>query len=357
VGAVTMGVTDIDVGWTTPNSLFWLAFRPVWVVLGTVALVHVAGFSAPLSVRYGTLLLTVVVLGLPHGAVDHLCVPRARNESVSIRALATVGVVYLLFGGAYAVVWFLSPAAGFVSFILLTWFHWGQGDLYPLRTRCQEYPRDLIGSSLILLLRGALPMLVPFVFFPGRYQDVAGLVVGLFGNGNGALASVFGPTVRLGVAGGLGLLTVLALAWGYWTSGGSRGWRIDLSETLLLWLFFASVPPVLAIGLYFSLWHSLRHVFRVIDLNPQVDSSPSPREQVRRFCLDALPTSVGALVFFGLLFVFVPASPSNVEQLTGVYLVLLAVLTLPHVVIVTWLDRKQAVWVGESNSTSDGLNN
>jgi Brp/Blh family beta-carotene 15,15'-monooxygenase len=340
-----MGLTDVRTGWTAPNPLFWLAFRPVWLVLAAVALVHVAGFSTPVPLRYGVLLLTIGVLGLPHGAMDHLCVPRALGESVTVRALATVGLVYLVFGVGYAVVWFLSPVVGFVSFILLTLFHWGQGDLYPLRARSPGYPRGRIGASLILLLRGAFPMLVPLVFFPERYQAVVTMTVGLFDAGT-SLAPVFEPTARLAVAGGLVSLTVVSLAWGYWTAGASRGWRTDLIETLLLWMFFATVPPVLAIGLYFSLWHSVRHIFRVLDLDSRLDGAQSLREHVRRFTLDAVPMTFGALVLFGALFVLVPRSPGTVEQLVGVYLVLLAVLTLPHVVVVTWLDRTQAVWAG-----------
>jgi Brp/Blh family beta-carotene 15,15'-monooxygenase len=340
-----MGLTDVRTGWTAPNPLFWLAFRPVWLVLAAVALVHVAGFSTPVPLRYGVLLLTIGVLGLPHGAMDHLCVPRALGESVTVRALATVGLVYLVFGVGYAVVWFLSPVVGFVSFILLTLFHWGQGDLYPLRARSPGYPRGRIGASLILLLRGAFPMLVPLVFFPERYQAVVTMTVGLCDAGT-SLAPVFEPTARLAVAGGLVSLTVVSLAWGYWTAGASRGWRTDLIETLLLWMFFATVPPVLAIGLYFSLWHSVRHIFRVLDLDSRLDGAQSLREHVRRFTLDAVPMTFGALVLFGALFVLVPRSPGTVEQLVGVYLVLLAVLTLPHVVVVTWLDRTQAVWAG-----------
>jgi len=345
-----MGLTDVRTGWTTPNPLFWLAFRPVWLVLGVVALVHVAGLSVPVSVRYGVLLLTIVVLGLPHGAVDHLCVPRALGESVTVRALATVGLVYLVFGAGYAVLWFLSPLVGFISFILLTWFHWGQGDLYPLRARSPGYPRGRVGASMILLLRGAFPMLVPLVFFPERYQAVLTMTVGLFDAGRvQSLTPIFEPTTRLVVAVGLVSLTILSLGWGYWTVGASRGWRTDLSETLLLWVFFATVPPVLAVGLYFSLWHSVRHIFRVLDLDVQLDDTRSLREYLRRFSLDALPMTVGALVLFGLLFVLLPQSTGDVDRLAGVYLVLLAVLTLPHVVIVTWLDRTQAVWAGSSS--------
>ena len=44
--------------------------------------------------------------------------------------VVTVVVLYALFGGADLALWTIAPAAGFVGFILLTWFHWGQGDLF-----------------------------------------------------------------------------------------------------------------------------------------------------------------------------------------------------------------------------------
>ncbi len=44
-------------------------------------------------------------------------------------------------------------------------------------------------------------------------------------------------------------------------SDGPR-WR-QVSEDLVLVAFFAVVPPVLAVGLYFTLWHAVRHILRL----------------------------------------------------------------------------------------------
>jgi len=325
-----------------------VAFRPVWLVLGLVALVHGVGVSVPEQVRYGVLLLTVVVFGLPHGAVDHLCLPRLRGTETTLRSLGAVGLLYLLLGGAYGIVWFLSPVAGFVFFILLTWYHWGQGDLYPLRASTDAYPHGRVGTGLTLAVRGGLPMLVPLVFFPDRYQEVATILVSLFETTDGAvLEPAFTLEARLAVGVGFGLLTLGSLAWGYWAGGNSRGWRIDAGETLLLWAFFALVPPVLAIGLYFSLWHSVRHILRLVGLDADETAGRSLGAHLRRFGRDAVPMSVGALGVFVLLYVVAPHSSGDLTGLAGVYLVLLAVLTLPHVVIVTWLDRAQNIWPGQ----------
>jgi hypothetical protein len=61
------------------------------------------------------------------------------------------------------------------------------------------------------------------------------------------------------------------------------------------------------------------------------------------FGRDALPNTVGALVVLvGLAFVAPPGG--NLLSLLGLYLVLLAVLTLPHTAVVTWMDLREGVW-------------
>jgi hypothetical protein len=44
------------------------------------------------------------------------------------------------------------------------------------------------------------------------------------------------------------------------------------------------------------------------------------------------------------LYLFVPRPPGDPTGLLALYLVGIAALTLPHVVVVTWMDRRQGVW-------------
>jgi len=48
------------------------------------------------------------------------------------------------------------------------------------------------------------------------------------------------------------------------------------------------------------------------------------------------------VVLVGLAFVAPPGG--NLLSLLGLYLVLLAVLTLPHTAVVTWMDLREGVW-------------
>jgi Brp/Blh family beta-carotene 15,15'-monooxygenase len=327
------------------------SIRPGWVVVVVVAVVSVLVGEIPRPYQYAPLVVSVLLLGLPHGAVDHLVIARQRGKSLSVRWLAIVGGIYLVFGVAYGLVWFVAPVAAFVFFILLTWFHWGQGELYPLLDIVgTSYLRAPSQQALTVLVRGGAPMLVPLVAFPGEYEFVAGTLVGLFdASAAAALDPLFTPRARLAVGAVYGTALLATVALGYLRATEREPWLTDAGELLLLTAFFLTVPPILAVGVYFCFWHSLRHVVRTILLHDE-SANALDRQQVwratRRFARDAAPMTAGALVLLGLLYALVPRAPTGTADLVGLYLVLIAVLTLPHVVIVTWLDREQGVWAG-----------
>jgi Brp/Blh family beta-carotene 15,15'-monooxygenase len=337
-----------------PWTVVRTALRPAWLLTAALAVGSLVGGVVPESVQYALLLATLVVLGLPHGAVDHLVVARLGRDSTSlVRSLGVVGVVYLVFGGAYLLAWFVAPALSFAGFILLTWYHWGQGDLATLRSLGEGYLRTRPQRLLTLVVRGGLPMLVPLLAFPEVYRTVATLTVSRFDPAAaGALEWAFHADVR--VALGVSFAVLVAgslLLGGVRARAGStttwRAWQVDVGETVLLAAYFAVVPPVLAIGLYFSVWHAFRHVFRVAALDE--DSALAigegrPSVALWRFARDSAPLSLASLVVFVGLFVAAPSAPTDIAGLSGLYLVFLAVLTLPHVVVATWADVRQGVW-------------
>ncbi|AFZ71506.1 Brp/Blh family beta-carotene 15,15'-dioxygenase [Natronobacterium gregoryi] len=324
-----------------------LGFGGLTVVSGLVIVAAVD--SLPLVYQYLPLVATVVLFGLPHGAVDHLVLPRARNNPITARSLAFVGLLYLVVGASYAVVWFVAPAAAFALFILVTLFHWGQGDVYALLEFVDaDHLETRASRVLALFVRGGLPMLVPLVAFPDQYAFVAETLIGLFDPaGAAALEPVFEPTARALVGVGFGVLVVLSLALGYYRADTLEPWLIDAGETLGLVAFFAVVPPILAIGLYFALWHSIRHILRTLLVDgPAIAALATGNDlaALGRFARDAAPLTAGALVVLGGLALLVPQTPATVPGVAALYLVCIAVLTLPHVVVVSLLDLEQRIW-------------
>ena len=336
---------------SAPRTARRLTLYPGWVVLGAAAVPFLLGAEVPLAYQYLPLVASVLLLGLPHGAVDHLLLPRARGEALSARWLAIVGLVYLVVGLAYLAVWFLAPALAFALFIVLTLAHWGQGDLYPLvALHGSTHLRTVTQRLLAATVRGSMPMLVPLVAFPAEYAFVAGTLVGLFDPAAAeTLAPAFAPEARLVVGGVIALLVLSHLGLGYREGGGTHAWRVDAGETVGLLAFFSVVPPVLAVGLYFCVWHSLRHVTRVALLDPESKRSFSAgltRPALSRFARDAAPLTALSLVLLLALATLVPTTPVGVPDLVALYLVFIATLTAPHVLLVSWLDREEGIWSG-----------
>ena len=339
-----MGVTAVSGDGPARAVFDRVATRPAWAVCGAVVLLSGAaallGLSPSPTLRYLPLAASVVVLGVPHGAVDYLVPARLGDHSLAA-SMALVGVLYLVVGGAYAALWFLAPLPAAFLFIAVTWFHWGQGDVHTLVAFLgADHLRSRPLRAATLFVRGGLPMFVPLLAFPDRYRGVVGTWVGLFG-GDLSVAWLFAPTTRL--AGGVAFLavTLATLAAGYRRGGATEGWRVDAGETALLWVLFLSVPPLVAIGVYFPVWHSLRHVLRVAAVD---GGAATVGAELWAFAREAAPLSALALVFFVGFGLLVPASPSSPGEFAGLYLVFIAVLTLPHVVVVTWMDRREGVW-------------
>ncbi|MFB6296870.1 MAG: Brp/Blh family beta-carotene 15,15'-dioxygenase [Halobacteriales archaeon] len=342
--ATDPGADSDRVGATLSRTVLW----PSWLVVFALAAFFSLGGSLSAPLRYFPLLASVVLVGLPHGAVDHLAIPRTRDEAPTAGWFARIGLLYAVLGGAYAVLWFLAPVASAVGFILLTWVHWGQGDLWPLLAVAGV---DHLGSrlqrALTAAVRGGLPMLVPLLSFPNRYRAVVEGIVARFGLSAAPLDPVFRPETRLALLAGFALLSVVTLAVGALRADDRSGWAVDAGETALLWWFFWVVPPVFAIGAYFTVWHSLRHVARLVAVDPggrEALARDRPLAALSRFARDAAPLTALSLVGLAGLYLAVPNPPTDVPGVVALYLVFIAVLTLPHVVVVAVMDREQAVW-------------
>lgn len=336
-------------GDTARRSLVSLTVAPGWAVLAAVTVLFATGLTLPLRYQFVPLVASVLIFGLPHGAVDHLAPTRVRGQPPTRRSLAAVGLLYAVVGGCYAVAWFLAPVASFAVFILITWLHWGQGEVHSLLALLGvDHLETPAQRALTALARGTLPMLVPLVAFPGQYQLVAETLVGLFTTPSlGWAEAAFTPrgrlVVGLVVAGLLGASLVL----GYLRADRRRDWLVDAGEVGLLVAYFGLVPPVLAVGLYFTCWHALRHVGRLLAIDPAARSRLADQEYgwaLARFARDAAPLTAASLLFLAVFYWLVPVAPGTVSEWVGLYLVLIAALTLPHVVVVFWLDREQQVW-------------
>jgi Brp/Blh family beta-carotene 15,15'-monooxygenase len=319
------------------RSWRWLGPGPLVVLLA----LDLAGVALSGPVADALLLAGGLAVGLPHGGVDWAALPLARDGRLSVGGLAVVGILYAGLGSAALAAWWLAPVPTAVGFLLLTAYHWGQGDRYVLHRKYAPHPPGPAQQALVVVVRGGIPMVVPLLTHPVAYRRVLESFARPFG-GQVALSWMFAAEFRLGLGIVLLATTLSSLVVGYRLAGATPAWRWDVLETALLWVAFLVLPPVAAIGVYFATWHAWRHVGRVLLLDGPSETALAAGDWLRpmlRFGAAAAVPSVLAMAFAGSLWLFVPARPTTLAGVSGLGLVAIAVLTLPHVAVVTWLDR------------------
>jgi Brp/Blh family beta-carotene 15,15'-monooxygenase len=317
----------------------WLTY-PVWNLLLAVLLFSLLFPAAALRWQFAPFLVGMVFLGLPHGALDHLAPLFIRHRNLTPRYLVLFVLGYLACVGLYLLFWHFAPAAALVVFLLFSWLHWGQGDAYfqrifedrpPARNRSEELVRWLV--------RGGLPIFLPALAFPSAFARVASGILGWYGQAG---------TISLGESwriAGIALLALLICAylWLSW-SGKRQGFWRDAWEVALLLVFFLLASPILAVGVYFCVWHSARHLARLMLLD---DANRLPltlgdlAKPLLRTAWEAIPMTIGALLLLAGLFWWTGRSVITPEALVYLYLSLIAALTFPHFLLVLWMDREE----------------
>ena len=287
-------------------------------------------------------LLGMIFLGLPHGALDHLAPLYLRHRPLTPRYLFLFVVGYGTLVAVYLAFWRVQPAAALGVFLLFSWLHWGQGDTFFLRIfEGRPMPKDEAERLTIWLVRGGLPIILPALVFPQVFAQVAGGILGWYG-----------PTVvwTLGERGReAGLIALAALVAVYlrqsWQARREGFWR-DAGEVGLLAVYFSGVPPILAVGVYFCVWHSARHLARLMlldDVGAASLSRGEPAKAVLRVAWQALPMTLGALAMLAALFWWHGRVHVTTGAFVYLYLSLIAALTFPHFLLVLWMDREELV--------------
>ena len=290
---------------------------------------------------YLPLLLSVLLLGLPHGALDHL-VPTQMGWAWAQR-LSPVLLYNLLYAGVAALLlltWSTLPLLAFWSFLAVSLLHWGQGDLHFLEASLGRTREGWWSAPLTTLARGSLPILVPLLVFPDSFQRLLLGATSIFRPS--AMPQVLWSEIWSGWL--LSALCLVLIGYAIDTFRSSPKPLLELGEAGLLLLLFTTVPPPLAIGSYFTLWHSWRHLGRLRALFGPAGGASSAAE-LGRFALLFVPITVLALLLLGGLYVWAASRIHDVERFAALYLALIAALTAPHALLVALMDFKRGRWV------------
>ena len=288
------------------------AGRTTRLSVGLVAAAATAGALAPAAAAAAgpALLVVAGLLGLPHGAVDHLALGWVRGRSGAARP--GVLLAYAAAALAAAVAALAAPLPAVLLLLALSVAHFAEGEA--------AFDRLRGGAGLVLpaAALGTAVVALPLVLRPAAARP---LVIAL----DPALPAVLAGA-RLPLLVGTALLVTAGL-----TVALRAGQRAAATELAVVAVAAALGPPLVVFAAWFAGWHAPRHLVRLAALEPSGDG----RERVRRLARGAaLPTAFAAAGLVGLTLLL--------GGLPAAVLIVLLALTVPHAAVVARLDRLAA---------------
>ncbi len=262
-----------------------------------------------------------IVIGIPHGAMDHLVPGLASRRWLTPAHRALVIGVYVVVAAVAALALLRIPDLSFAIFLLVSALHFGWAETtYAAERRGDTVPR-LRDGWWEAVAHGSIVVVLPLWSAEGQ-TAMRPLVPSLV-DWVGAVPTAWATSGVVVVCG----LAVLRLA--------AQRRVLAAVELIAVLTLFMVVPVFAAFGVYFGLWHAVRHTTRLMDV---LAPGESMHMQLKAFARAAALQTAAALIVLAILF----ASRSNVGVvMTGVS-VLLA-LTFPHVLVVALLDHCRRV--------------
>ena len=298
--------------WIGP-ALRWQALA-AGLAVGACSALAVSGLSFDLGLQIGVLLTGIVLVGFPHGAFDHLVARPILAPRLGRFWWIPFGLAYVGLAGIICVAWALAPLLTLLLFLAGSVVHFGLGDIEDAAV-----PRAVPQWAAVVSY-GALPILLPVAFHPTEAAPVLA-----------AIGGVAEPAMMTALSNSIWLvpLWVSGMAW-MWHA--TRPPRTSAILTAITAVGFMTLPPLMAFGLYFGMVHSPRHLLRLAAwYNPC-----NPHQAARWAARVVVPAGmVCALGIGGLVW----AEPDASIRILVPIFRLLAALTLPHMIVTTWLSR------------------
>ena len=308
-----------------PSAFERLVFRrlPLACMLLAAAAGLVLGPAWSARVAALPWIVSLAVVGLPHGAADLAIARRLGSGPSAVRMFA----FYLAGMAAVFAGFALFPVPLILLFAAVSVWHFGMGhadgQVPPIQAAVWPRLRAAVG-------RGAVVLGVPLACWPAETSAVAQRLVGLAGGDPLSAAGWFAPAaIRLV---GIAILAATAVAQAAELLAARREpgeihrSLETLVDTAVIALLGMATDPLFSVGVYFLVWHAWRHLWLVSPVVTGVRPVdwPSLGRAVARLHLAALPLLIPtwAAVLAGWWWLSADHSARDLAILSlGVYLV------------------------------------
>jgi len=256
------------------------------------------GYQLSPNATLAVLVAGVMLLGLPHGALDPMVARKAFAGRPGC-ATALFYVAYLALVLGYWVLWNRFPTLGLASFLLIAAFHFGSD----WQGRGNWWTRCAYGGAIVAL---------PCLRFPAEVVSIYGMLGSEHAAGLVALSKVLAP-----VAVGIALIGAVLRF---------RRRRNDCFELLAIATGALSLHPLVFFTCYFTLLHSPRHLLETAE--------GLGMATLKNIYLATLPVLMATLLLAAVAYGLLPHVGTNARLLRVVFIGL-AALTVPHMFLDT----------------------
>jgi beta-carotene 15,15'-dioxygenase len=279
-------------------------------------ILSLTGTSGTGSLAVITVLASVFLIGIPHGAIDHIMAAELFGLNKTLKDHLLFYASYLIIMLAVGLLWYLLPVGGMILFLAISVYHFGQADM-------EDFLVKQKGSRIWHITRGSLIIgLIVFADTTITYPIMTEAM-----NISPDIFTERMPDSQLSViaiSSGYVLIMGMGAYFGYFNSI----WRLT-ADSILLILVLLITGPLIGFALYFALWHSAGHINEMRDFF----KSRGKNLTVPGFYKKALPFTAVSIVGLGFLAGVNHAFGLD-EQFLSLMFILISVLTLPHMVIV-----------------------
>ena len=274
-----------------------------FLVLTTTVLIGLQfGLVVDQSILIKALAISVLVAGIPHGAIDPALAQRFGVWQTR-KDLFIFSFVYLAIAAAMVFTWYLLPTLTLVVFLLLSVWHFS-GDWSRTIDRSASLP---ISLSILTL---------PALF---HTSEVELIFRSLIGESAAVLTSAMATIAPIA--------TLLAV---YSAVKASTSGIVNALEILLLLACATLMPPLWFFLVYFCFLHSPRHILH------------SLQDHGSDALLNTALTFTALTVVLAAIAIVVLPTPSIDERLIKVVFIGLFALTVPHMILNDFLNRGES---------------
>ena len=281
-------------------------------------------FSSLVSASHWIWVISLAFMGMAHGSLDLHIQQWSRNGEFRAKGWNRF-FWYIFLMLVTSALFFLFPLLTTLGFLILTAVHFGEAD--------RVHAIECFGKSTGIpkswsWIRGALVVAIPSILYSQQtWQPFYFLSDQQFNPRIDLVVSAFGYTL-------LATTLIIAIIGSIgrdirWTSFGVTAF---LFESVVCFIWFVNIPPMLAIGGYFLALHSTKHMIRLSHLKQQIFKNSSTIKNILRLHIDALWLGIPAyiVVIFWSFFVNASLVYSLAFASIGFYLIS----TFPHHILV-----------------------